>query len=149
MFQMKWVEKGLHFSCGQCGNCCTGSPGYVWMTPEEMKKMAAELAMDFDSFSRRYIRQIGEHYSLIEHANGECVFWQKSVGCQVYDSRPSQCRTYPFWPEIMKEKKNWQKEAKLCLGIRESIEKREGNFHKKHDIEETVKLAKANDPLIN
>lgn len=147
MFQMRWIEKGLHFKCGQCGNCCTGDPGYVWMTPDEMKTMAAELNMNFDNFTSKYIRQIGEDYSLIEHSNGECVFWEASKGCQVYESRPTQCRTYPFWPEIMKNKKKWLEEAELCQGIRDSVEKDEGIFYKKHDIEETVKISKANDPL--
>ena len=37
-----WYRDGLQFECTQCGNCCTGDPGYVWVTPEEIKAIAAK-----------------------------------------------------------------------------------------------------------
>ena len=32
-------------------------------------------------------------------------------------SRPLQCHTYPFWPEIMASKKAWESEKSGCEGI--------------------------------
>jgi len=147
MFSMNWIEDGLRFSCGQCGNCCTGSPGYVWMTVDEMKIMALELAMEFDDFTSQYIRKINESYSLIEKANGDCVFWKKHLGCLVYKSRPIQCKTYPFWPEITNDRKKWKLEAKECLGIKKSLDNNEGYFYTKQKISDNVELSKKNDPL--
>ena len=45
-----WYEQGLRFTCTTCGNCCTGGPGYVWVTDEEVDRLAAHLGL---SRSRR------------------------------------------------------------------------------------------------
>lgn len=37
--------------------------------------------------------------------------------CTIYEARPLQCRTWPFWPENMKQT-TWKKEIKpYCPGI--------------------------------
>ena len=37
--------------------------------------------------------------------------------CTAYEARPTQCRTWPFWPEVMSPKA-WKKEvAQFCPGI--------------------------------
>ena len=28
----EWYRDGLRFECTRCGACCTGAPGYVWVT---------------------------------------------------------------------------------------------------------------------
>ncbi|MCA8912053.1 MAG: YkgJ family cysteine cluster protein, partial [Planctomycetes bacterium] len=38
-------------------------------------------------------------------------------GCGIYEVRPTQCRTYPFWPDIMRAPETWQREAQQCPGI--------------------------------
>ena len=35
-----WFKDGLRFECTQCGDCCTGSPGYVWVNDEEISALA-------------------------------------------------------------------------------------------------------------
>ena len=65
-----WYAEGLRFECTQCGNCCTGAPGYVWLTVEDMQRIAGYLKISFDDFTRTYVRQIGSganvKYSLTE-----------------------------------------------------------------------------------
>ncbi len=36
-----WYQDGLAFTCTQCGKCCTGDPGFVWVTDEEIAALAA------------------------------------------------------------------------------------------------------------
>ena len=31
-----WYAAGLQFGCTECGNCCAGAPGYVWISTEEI-----------------------------------------------------------------------------------------------------------------
>ena len=42
-------EYGFHFessACAQCpGNCCTGPRGYVWLTIDEMEKIAVAIGL--------------------------------------------------------------------------------------------------------
>lgn len=64
--QFPWYQKGLRFKCTECGQCCTGAPGYVWVTEEEMSKMADFLKITKDLFKRKYTRQRDNRYALIE-----------------------------------------------------------------------------------
>lgn len=101
----------IRFECTGCGACCTGSPGYVWVTGDEIAAMAQFLKIDVPLFMRRYIRKVGQRLSLIEMKNYDCVFL-KDKKCQLYQVRPKQCRTFPFWPGL-----NWEEAAKSCEGI--------------------------------
>ena len=42
-----------------------------------------------------------------------CIFLNPIGQCNIYDVRPIQCRTYPFWPSILKNKQTWEEEAVL------------------------------------
>ncbi len=110
----RWYSDGLQFTCTQCGRCCTGEPGYVWVTKAEVAALAAHLKMDLHAFGRRYLRRIGRRYSLVEKSNNDCVFYDG--GCTVYSVRPKQCRTYPFWPENLRSRTAWEEVAQECPG---------------------------------
>ncbi len=110
-----WYREGLQFECTQCGNCCTGDPGYVWVTPEEIKATADFLEMPHSEFRRKYVRKAKGRFSLVERANGDCVFYQE--GCSIYPVRPSQCRTFPFWRNILQRSSDWDAEAEDCPGM--------------------------------
>jgi Fe-S-cluster containining protein len=116
----KWYEAGLRFKClaPDCVDCCSGKrgPGYVWLNFNEMHAIAEFLGKPFEMFTRNYVRQVGNKYSLIEKPNDDCVFL-KDGGCGIYPVRPTQCRTYPFWHEVMAGENNWQKESTECPGI--------------------------------
>ena len=116
-----WYAKGLRFSCTQCGNCCTGAPGYVWVTVDDMQRMAEFKKMPLDDFTRAYVRQVHGKYSLRELANYDCVFLtrdaQGKAGCSAYTSRPMQCRTWPFWTENLKSENAWDRASRNCPGI--------------------------------
>ena len=112
----RWYKDGLRFECTQCGDCCTGAPGYVWVTHRESDAIARFLQMSRDTFRKRYVREVGRRYSLIERANGDCVFFHD--GCTVYPARPKQCRTYPFWPENLSSRSAWEELESECPGAR-------------------------------
>ena len=89
MNDQPWYKNGLRFRCTQCGSCCTGAPGFVWVNKAEIAALAAAIRLDIEEFQRRYVRKVGIRNSLIEMANGDCVFFhQESRSCQVYEQRP-------------------------------------------------------------
>ena len=88
-----------NFRCVRCGNCCTGGPGYVWVTIEEITSIAAKLNMSLEEFGPRFLRLVSNRYSLLEKPTGDCIFYDRSKGCTVYDARPEQCRAFPADPE--------------------------------------------------
>ncbi|MFY7842929.1 MAG: YkgJ family cysteine cluster protein [Rhabdochlamydiaceae bacterium] len=113
-----WYKNGLKFKCTGCGKCCTGSPGYVWISLEEGEKIASFLQISYIDFRKRYTRQIGDRVALIEfRKNHDCVFLQDGKFCRIYSVRPRQCQTYPWWPEILSHEKNWEEEKDRCEGI--------------------------------
>ncbi len=104
-----WYAAGLRFSCKQCGRCCRGpDPGYVWISEEEVRALARRVGLSVDAFGRSYLRRIGAKLSLVERANHDCIFWKEGQGCTVYEDRPGQCRTFPFWPEFLESKDAWE-----------------------------------------
>jgi Fe-S-cluster containining protein len=43
--------------------------------------------------------------------------------CSVYDVRPLQCRTWPFWDGLLSSKKAWDEAGKRCHGINQGSRK--------------------------
>jgi len=115
MSKSPWYRDGLSFSCTQCGDCCTGAPGHVWVTKAEIAALAAQVGLSIESFGARYLRRVGNRHSLVERENGDCVFYDR--GCTVYSARPTQCRTFPFWSENLKTRDAWQEVAGECPGV--------------------------------
>jgi Fe-S-cluster containining protein len=112
-----WFHEGLKFACTGCGDCCTGAPGYVWVNKAEIAALAGAIGIDEGEFERRYVRKVGVRKSLIEWGNGDCVFFHgESRTCQVYDVRPRQCRTWPFWPSNLVSPETWADTAECCPG---------------------------------
>ena len=94
--QEPWYKEGLRFKCTECGKCCTGAPGYVWVNKEEVAEMATYLKITIKEFSRLYLRSIHGKLSLKEKPHTyDCIFL-KNQKCQLYAKRPMQCRTFPW-----------------------------------------------------
>jgi Fe-S-cluster containining protein len=112
-----WYEEGLRFSCHQCGNCCRGAqPGFVYVTPFRVRRIAAFLGIRERAFRRDYVRRDENGEAVLElKENGDCVFWEN--GCTIYPERPRQCRTFPFWGETLKTPFDWSKLEEFCHGV--------------------------------
>ena len=111
-----WYREGLAFTCTRCGACCTGAPGYVWVNPEEIARLAEHRGEKVDDFSRKFVRRVGNRFSLTERPGGDCIFWDRQAGCTVYNARPVQCRTWPFWPENIASPEDWESVTAICPG---------------------------------
>lgn len=112
-----WYSEGLSFSCTGCGGCCTGAPGYTWVSESEIVQMAQYVKMSPQEFGRRYLRRVGNRFSLTEtRPNYDCVFLE-GKRCTVYPVRPTQCRTFPYWPENLQTPESWTETARRCEGI--------------------------------
>lgn len=114
-----WYAEGLRFTCTGCGDCCKGpESGLVFVNAAEIQALADALELSLDDFGRRYLRQTPEGLSLVEKpVSLDCVFWEDGVGCAVYADRPSQCRSFPFWPEQLESPAAWDAAAAECPGM--------------------------------
>jgi Fe-S-cluster containining protein len=113
-----WYRDGLGFECQQCGGCCSGAPGYVWVDDGDVATIAARLEMSEDEFRQAYTHHAKGKVSLRERANGDCVLLDEETRvCKVYDERPIQCRTWPWWPENVENQDAWALCEQQCPGI--------------------------------
>ena len=110
-----FFSSGIHFECQQCGFCCTGSSGTIFVSSEEIKEIAKFLKIAEKDFIENYLYPFRNSYSIKEKENGDCLFYEK--GCKIYPVRPGQCRTYPFWIKNLRNEKNWELTKKECPGI--------------------------------
>jgi len=136
----EWYADGLSFSCQQCGNCCSGPPGYVWFDEHEAEAMAAQLEIPVEVFLKTYAKRKFGRWTLDEVRVGgryDCVFLRRDEQgkalCSVYQTRPTQCRTWPFWPSNLGSPRDWQESSRTCHGMKaggppQRGEKREGTF---------------------
>mgnify|MGYP002637670099 CR=1 FL=1 len=138
MAKQPWYKDGLRFECTQCGDCCTGAPGYVWVNQSEIAALAELIdEPDLAEFERKYVRKIGIRKSLIEYSNGDCVFFSNETrGCTVYSARPRQCRTWPFWDSNLRDEEAWEATCEVCPGSGK------GQLVQLEEIEERRKVLK-------
>lgn len=135
MSEQVWFSEGLKFECTQCGRCCTGAPGFVWVGEREVERLAKRFGLSLEDFGRRHLRMARGRLSLTEKPNGDCVFWSNSTGCQVYEDRPDQCRSWPFWNANLESRADWDEIAEECPGCNR------GSSWSLVQIEEQLKLA--------
>ena len=113
-----WWKDGVQFECQGSGQCCVshGEYGFVYMTATDRLKMAKLLKLSMKAFTEKYCDETDGFYHLKEGSNPACMFL-KDKRCTVYEARPTQCRTWPFWPEVMSAK-TWKAEvASFCPGV--------------------------------
>lgn len=116
-----WYADGLSFGCTQCGNCCSGPPGYVYVSDAEIAELAAWLGVSAEEFTRRHTHRVGRRRSLHERDGGDCEFLQRDPSgktrCTVHAARPVQCRTWPFWQSNLESPEAWASAGRTCPGI--------------------------------
>ena len=105
--------------CETCaGRCCTGESGYIYVTQDEILALASLLKLEVSVFVSTYLYKNGYKYSLkevIHESSHDCVFYDRTTnGCSVYEARPTQCRTFPFW-DYFKQRVDELKDE--CPGI--------------------------------
>lgn len=63
--------------------------------------------------------QLAQRVSLVAEEDGACVFLGDE-GCDVYEHRPLQCRTYPFWATNLMDQRSWDEGTADCPGAKAS-----------------------------
>ena len=110
-----WYKDGLKFECQRCGDCCRGEPGIVKVDINDIKKISSCLKIKQESFAKYYLRIVNGSLSLRELRNGDCFMYDN--GCKIYEVRPLQCRTFPFWKSNLGIESDWEKQKHTCPGM--------------------------------
>jgi uncharacterized protein len=102
--------------CAECGGkCCRGESGNIWVNKDEIKSIANFLKVTENQLEKGCLKSISGKFSVKDIAlNGErvCFFFDMDKqNCSIYDVRPTQCRTFPFWESFKKDKKYLEEEC--------------------------------------
>lgn len=106
-------------ACEKCGGkCCIGDSGNIFVNNEEILKLCEYFGLNFDEFVLKYLRKVGTKFSFkeVKFENGyACIFFnQNTRKCDIYNLRPKQCKTFPFWDYYKRHIEELKKE---CIGI--------------------------------
>ena len=129
---MSFYDRGLKFSCAYCGKCCRVSDGFVWLSEDDVIALSGLFELDSGSFKSRFTELEDGKVVLKNFPNGDCIFFDETTGCKVYDARPGQCKAFPFWPENVESEAGWEKLSEDCPGANS------GEVHLKKEIERRV-----------
>ena len=114
----RWQTEGLQFGCTGCGRCCQ-TEGEVWFDTDEFYDLAIHLNIPFQTALDQYTSTITGGWVKLKNKfiddieNDQCVFLcnDDNKTCTVYNVRPTQCRTYPYWPSLLVNRGSWDNEA--------------------------------------
>ena len=110
------MPEGLRFACQPgCTECCR-QKGFVYLTEADVPRMATFLGMTQAGFEARYVYRTRNRTRLRIPRGNNCTFL-KSDGCSIHAAKPTQCRAFPFWPELVESRREWQQAARFCPGI--------------------------------
>jgi len=145
MANIPFYSQGLKFSCKRCSSCCRYESGFVFLSKKDLEKLTLQTKMDNDSFIGAYCRWVNDRdgkqvLSLKEKHNKDCIFWDS--GCMIYDARPVQCVTFPFWESVISSEYNWKAAASGCPGIDS------GKLHSGMEISRYLEL-RTSEPVVN
>jgi len=139
MNQHPFYAAGLRFSCTRCSSCCRHESGFVYLSENDLSRLADEFKMEYTAFIATWCRWVSfnrdsERLALKEKSNFDCIFWKDPAGCTVYHARPLQCRTFPFWDSVVCSPEAWEATGRACPGINT------GKPHEREEIENSLRL---------
>ena len=90
----------------------------LFITESDLQAAAAYQALAPAEFESRYVIRYRHVLRLRRPPRGQeqCVFLT-AEGCSIHPVKPTQCRTYPFWPTLVESREVWRMEADFCPGI--------------------------------
>ncbi|HXK49258.1 MAG TPA: YkgJ family cysteine cluster protein [Clostridiales bacterium] len=131
---MNFYKNGIRFECKQCGNCCNVQ-GYVFIFPADLERLVEKSGFNLEELQRTYLSTVDGYTVFRDAGSGACIFWDHiEKNCKIYEARPTQCRTFPFWKSLVYRKEKWDKETAMCPGIGE------GRLYTEKEIDELKNL---------
>jgi Fe-S-cluster containining protein len=106
----------LRFTCQPgCTNCCDQS-GFVYLSETDLKRAAKFVGMSARKFEQKYVYRTAHQRRFRKPPDKQCPFLEEGR-CSIHPAKPTQCRTFPFWPELVEDRAEWKSVGKYCPGI--------------------------------
>lgn len=106
----------MRFECQPGCTACCEKQGFVYLTEGDINRLADYLRLTAGVFEERYVFRTKNLRRLRVPSHAQCEFLAGG-GCSVHAAKPTQCATFPYWPELLDSRKEWHKAGSLCPGI--------------------------------
>ncbi|MCA8941377.1 MAG: YkgJ family cysteine cluster protein [Planctomycetes bacterium] len=108
-------EARIEFRCRRSGNCCSRPGGFVRVSDDDVDAMSRHLGLERRAFRSRFV----DGDRLKSGLGSRCVLLEdgSAASCSVYPVRPEKCRTWPFWPEVLRDERSLAEASRVCPGI--------------------------------
>lgn len=88
----------------------------MYLTEQDVERAAQFLGISAAEFERRHVYRTKNQRRLRMPRHASCTFLTPE-GCSIHPVKPVQCRIFPFWPELLEDKREWKRTARWCPGI--------------------------------
>ena len=88
----------------------------MYLSDDDIDRAARFLGLTAGEFERRYVFRTRNRARLRVPRDANCHFLFEG-GCSIHPAKPTQCRIFPFWPELVESRREWRKTARYCPGI--------------------------------
>jgi Fe-S-cluster containining protein len=106
----------MRFQCQPgCTRCCDRA-GEVYLTREDIARLAAHLSIARAEFRRRYLCGTPPLLRFRRLRHKQCPFLLPE-GCSVHEAKPLQCSSFPYWPELLASPDERREAATYCPGM--------------------------------
>ncbi|MBL8173833.1 MAG: YkgJ family cysteine cluster protein [Bryobacterales bacterium] len=106
----------IQFTCLRGCTACCEQKGWVYITEEDLRRAAGFLSIEPAEFESRYVVRTRHRLRLRKPKQSQCHFLRNG-GCAIHPVKPVQCRLFPFWPELVSDRGQWQATGHYCPGI--------------------------------
>jgi Fe-S-cluster containining protein len=106
----------MRFLCQSgCIRCCE-QKGFVYVTRDDIARLASHLGITHAEFRRRYLCGAAPLLRFRKPRHKECPFLLAD-GCSVHAVKPLQCSSFPYWPELLADAAQRREAASYCPGM--------------------------------
>jgi Fe-S-cluster containining protein len=106
----------MRFECQPACTICCQRRGFVYLTEDDILRAAGFLNMPAEAFEKRYVYRTRNQRRLRIPRGSLCRFL-RADGCSIHPAKPTQCRLFPFWPELTESRRAWRQTGAWCPGI--------------------------------
>jgi Fe-S-cluster containining protein len=110
------MAEGLRFECQPGCTACCEQKGFVYLTDTDLARIAIHLGLNAAEFERKFCYRTRNRVRLRVPKEVNCHFLVDG-GCSIHAVKPTQCRVFPYWPELLESRREWKKTARYCPGI--------------------------------
>lgn len=111
-----WYKDGLRFECVQgCTKCCVVA-GRVLCPTSEYDQIAEAFGITRAELLEKYVDDFGS-VGLMKYDAPDHPICLTETGCSIHEGKPTPCKTFPFWPQVLASPESWGFIKEKCPGI--------------------------------